>query len=60
MTDEDDLISNILNEDYSIKVDLDPNSYDINSLLNPKEENKVEDSENKKEIKKKDEKKMIK
>ena len=57
MADEDDLISQILNEDYWVKKDLNRDLYDINSLLNPKEENKVEVSEDKKDIKEKEEKK---
>jgi len=47
MADEEDLISQILNEDSSTKVDYNPNTQDINSILNSTEETKVEVSEEK-------------
>ena len=38
MAEGDDLISKILNEDSIGKVDINPNEYDVNSLLNPSDD----------------------
>ena len=63
MADEDDLISQILNEESLAKVDYNPNSYDVNAILNPSDDsNNIINSilnENIAENKEKEEKKDV-
>ena len=41
MADDDDLISKILNEDSSTKLDYNSNNYDVNAVLNSLEDNTI-------------------